>query len=394
MRNPDKPEKPKKSRLGKLTLQKDIFDNALRDNLKSTVDIVALFAHFGVKLAKKGKSYIGNCPWHDDSTPSLSVDKTKGLYNCFGCGESGDIFTLVEKMKGCTFTEAMEFLQHLGGLPFSPAKREADEKAQPVKATQTVVENQSQNEVPAKAEEKRGPSPKKEKPAHTYITLDTIRDQYSITLQTNQKAQEYLKSRGISIETAVKFKIGYVDGSIRKKAGEEATAYLKETGIFTQQGNEHFSGCIVVPLTDIDKRTLSFYGRSINPNSKIQHLYLPGEHKAVFNEKAYKVYDTIILTESVIDALSLITIGIQNVSCIYGTQGLTKLHIAKLHEHAIREVILALDKDTAGKEATEKYTQMLVNEGFAVKTIKPSGAKDWNGSLVDGFLEKEEVLSS
>jgi DNA primase len=85
-------------------------------------------------------------------------------------------------------------------------------------------------------------------------------------------------------------------------------------------------------------------------------------------------------------------IGIQNVSCIYGTQGLTKLHIAKLHEHAIREVILALDKDTAGKEATEKYTQVLVNEGFAVKTIKPSGAKDWNGSLVDGFLEKERYF--
>jgi energy-coupling factor transporter ATP-binding protein EcfA2 len=74
--------------------------------------------------------------------------------------------------------------------------------------------------------------------------------------------------------------------------------------------------------------------------------------------------------------------------------GLTKLHIGKLHEHAVREVVLALDKDTAGKEATEKYTQVLVNEGFAVKTIKPSGAKDWNGSLVDGASEKDEVLSS
>jgi DNA primase len=347
MRNPDKPDKPKKSRLGKLTLQKDIFDTALKDNLKSTVDITALFHHFGVQLTKKGKSYIGNCPWHDDSTPSLSVDKTKGLYNCFGCGESGDIFTLVEKMKGCTFPEAMEFLQQQSGLSFSQEKRSADEKAPTVKATQAVVENKSQNEVPAKAE----------KEGVTYITLDTIRDQYSITLQTNQKAQEYLKSRGISIETAVTFKIGYVDGSIRQKAGGDAIAYLKETGIFTQQGNEHFRDCIVVPLTDVDNKTLSFYGRKIDPDNKIQHLYLPGEHKAVFNEKAYQVYDSIILTESVIDALSLITIGIQNVSCIYGTGGLTKLHIKKLHEHAVREVVLALDKDTAGKEATEKYTQ-------------------------------------
>jgi DNA primase len=448
MRNPDKPDnkpdnkttKPKKSRLGKLTLQKDIFDTALKDNLKSTVDIVALFSHFGVQLTKKGKSHVGLCPWHDDSTPSLSVDKTKGLYNCFGCGESGDIFTLVEKMKGCTFSEAMEFLQQQSGLSFSQEKRSADElvpsvvegKAPPEKATQVVAESPSQKKASVKAEEKTENTPSglrpsvargifaEQKPASgpptigeekegvTYITLDTIRDQYSITLQTNQKAQEYLKSRGISIETAVKFKIGYVDGSIRKKAGGDAIAYLKETGILTQQGNEHFNGCIVVPLTDVDNKTLSFYGRKVDPGGKIQHLYLPGEHKAIFNEKAFQVYDSIILTESVIDALSLIIIGIQNVSCIYGTQGLTKLHIAKLHEHAIREVILALDNDTAGKEATEKYTQVLVNEGFAVKTIKPhtpsdlrpspptTGGefKDWNESLVDGFLEKEEVLSS
>jgi DNA primase len=282
MRNPDKPDskptKPKKSRLGKLTLQKDIFDTALKDNLKSTVDIVALFSHFGVQLTKKGKSYVGLCPWHDDSTPSLSVDKTKGLYNCFGCGESGDIFTLVEKMKGCTFLEAMEFLQQQNGLSFSHTKRTADEKAPAVNATQAVVENKSQNEVPAIAEEKTEDTPSdlrpsvargifaEQKPASgppnvggekegvTYITLDTIRDQYSITLQTNQKAQEYLKGRGISIETAVTFKIGYVDGSIRQKAGGDAIAYLKETGIFTQQGNEHFRDCIVVPLTDVDNK--------------------------------------------------------------------------------------------------------------------------------------------
>jgi DNA primase len=448
MRNPDKPDnkpdnkttKPKKSRLGKLTLQKDIFDTALKDNLKSTVDIVALFSHFGVQLTKKGKSHVGLCPWHDDSTPSLSVDKTKGLYNCFGCGESGDIFTLVEKMKGCTFSEAMEFLQQQSGLSFSQEKRSADElvpsvvegKAPPEKATQVVAESPSQKKASVKAEEKTENTPSglrpsvargifaEQKPASgpptigeekegvTYITLDTIRDQYSITLQTNQKAQEYLKSRGISIETAVKFKIGYVDGSIRKKAGGDAIAYLKETGILTQQGNEHFNGCIVVPLTDVDNKTLSFYGRKVDPGGKIQHLYLPGEHKAIFNEKAFQVYDSIILTESVIDALSLIIIGIQNVSCIYGTQGLTKLHMAKLHEHTVREVILALDNDTAGKEATEKYTQVLVNEGFAVKTIKPhtpsdlrpspptTGGefKDWNDMLVAGSLNKEEVLSS
>jgi DNA primase len=281
------------------------------------------FNHFGVQLTKKGKSHVGLCPWHDDSTPSLSVDKTKGLYNCFGCGESGDIFTLVEKMKGCTFTEAMEYIQQFTGA--APSAR--IEQAKPKKQEETVQEAQ-QKQI-KKAEEKTEDTPSglrpsvargifaEQKPASgpptigeekegvTYITLDTIRDQYSITLQTNQKAQEYLKSRGISIETAVKFKIGYVDGSIRKKAGGDAIAYLKETGIFTQQGNELFNGCIVVPLTDADKRHSHFTEeRLIRWSAKSSTSICRENTRLVFNEKAYQVYDSIILTESVIDALS------------------------------------------------------------------------------------------
>jgi DNA primase len=157
-------------------------------------------------------------------------------------------------MKGCTFTEAMEYIQQFTGA--APSAR--IEQAKPKKQEETVQEAQQKQikkaEGTADSHADREKTPPSPKPDHTYITLDTIRDQYSITLQTNQKAQEYLKSRGISIETAVTFKIGYVDGSIRKKAGGDAIAYLKETGIFTQQGNEHFNGCIVVPLTDADNK--------------------------------------------------------------------------------------------------------------------------------------------
>jgi DNA primase catalytic core len=379
MKTPDNTEKPKprKSRLGKLTLQKDIFDTALKDDLKSRVDIVSLFSHFGVQLTKKGKSYTGLCPWHDDTNPSLSVDKEKGLYNCFGCGESGDVFTLVEKMKGVSFQEALDYLKKYISLPVSESQKQA---------------------APRKAV-KKAPSDIK-----TALSLNDVSNFYQKKLTAHKMALEYLKSRGITNETITYFNIGYSDGTLKETVGVEGLEQLQANDLFTEKGYELFSNCVIVPLTDSDNQVLSFYGRRVSPPGSggdkegvqkfPQHLYPAGEHKAVFHEKAYKVYDQIILTESVIDALSLFSVGIQNVSCIYGTQGLTKLHIAKLHEHAIREVILALDKDSAGKEATEKYTQVLLNEGFAVKTIKPSGAKDWNESLVDGFLEKEEVLSS
>ena len=93
-----------------------ILDEFDKDAVVAAVDIVALFKSFGVKLTKKGKSFMGVCPWHKDLNPSLSVDPVKKLYHCFGCGESGDAITLVEKMKGYGFKEALAYLRNLPAL--------------------------------------------------------------------------------------------------------------------------------------------------------------------------------------------------------------------------------------------------------------------------------------
>src|SRR4030042_1805561 len=104
--------------LGRKTLKVGGFlDEFEKDDVKRRVDILKLFNDFGVTLKKKGKSYLGLCPFHEDKEPSLSVDREKGLYNCFGCGESGDVFTLAEKMKRVPFKEALKFLQQdVGGV--------------------------------------------------------------------------------------------------------------------------------------------------------------------------------------------------------------------------------------------------------------------------------------
>src|SRR4030042_2632494 len=94
---------------GRKTLEVEGFlEEMAKDEIKARVDIVSLFESFGVHLAQKGKGFSGRCPWHDDSTPSLSVDREKGLYHCFGCGEAGDAVALVEKMKGGGFKDALE----------------------------------------------------------------------------------------------------------------------------------------------------------------------------------------------------------------------------------------------------------------------------------------------
>ncbi len=101
-----------KSRLSGTTLKVGGFlEEFEKDSIREKIDIVDLFSDFGITLNKKGNSFMGCCPWHEDKTPSLSVDRSKGLYNCFGCGESGDVFSLVMKMKNIDFKEATSYLK-------------------------------------------------------------------------------------------------------------------------------------------------------------------------------------------------------------------------------------------------------------------------------------------
>jgi len=129
------------------------------------------------------------------------------------------------------------------------------------------------------------------------------------------------------------------------------------------------------------------YGRRIKDN-EFPHLYLTGCHKSVFNLKASKVYDEIILVESVIDCLTLISLGIENVQPLYGTNGFTAEHLQLLKDDNVKTIVLALDNDEPGHKAAETLKAKLLDEGFAVKTIFPKLTKDWNEELFAG-MDKE-----
>src|SRR3989304_7954958 len=101
---------------GKTLKVTGLLEEFEKDAIKDKIDIIALFREVGVELKQKGKGFTGLCPFHDDKTPSLSVDREKGLYNCFGCGESGDVVTLVEKTKRLSFKDALKFLQQRVGV--------------------------------------------------------------------------------------------------------------------------------------------------------------------------------------------------------------------------------------------------------------------------------------
>ena len=362
---------------GKRTLKVDGFlEEFEKEEVKRGVDIVGLFNSFGVKLTRKGKSYSALCPWHEDTNPSLSVDREQGLYHCFGCGEAGDVVTLVEKMKGMGFRKALEYLKELQGKLKTPATKTEPARPKQAQGPSAVPEASS-------AEEEMKPIPD--------IDLDTVAEYYHKRLYASREALGYLEKRGFfSGELWKRFGVGFADGSLLSRLSNGQKGQLKSLGILRDSGREHLYGCLTVPLHDERGKTVGLYGRRIRQNSRVKHLYLKGSHQGVFHRKAGRVYEEIILCESILDALSLICLGLENVQALYGTNGLTEEHLEALKADRVKTVVLALDSDEAGRKAAEALKEKLLEEGFAVKVIFPPLGKDWNDGLQAG-LKKDQV---
>jgi DNA primase len=331
---------------------------------------------------------MGRCPWHEDSTPSLSVDQEKGFYNCFGCGESGDAFDLVMKEKGLDFPSAVKFLKGadfswLKSVPTPPKK----EPPKSVKAEnkENIPEPLNSAEIPLK-----GAKQDSSETVSEAVDLKAIASFYHKTLAKSQEARAYLESRGLTDKKLwSRFQIGYSDGSLLQVLSSTQQKELTERGLIRSSGKEFFHGCLVFPLLDARGKVVSFYGRSIQAGAKPAHLYPPGPRRGLVNREALKVYrDQIILTESVIDALSLVQIGVENVVPLFGTSGFTKEHLEALQAERVQSVVLALDNDEPGRKASEKIADQLIKEGFSTSIISPPKKKDWNEEVLVGFTRE------
>lgn len=339
-----------------------ILEEFEKDKIKGLVDIVSLFSSFGVELKQKGSSFIGQCPWHEDSTPSLSVNRENGLYNCFGCGESGDAFTLVQKMKNIGFSESVAYLKGLNG---------------------TVQVKQNVKPKPSVA--------RKSSPVAPQLTDLVVH--WQSRLAESSEAREYLISRGLTDgEIWKRFRIGYSDGSLSEKLSNEQKSSLIPAGIINSKGEEVFAHHIIIPLLNPETGTpTGLYGRAVRENVKPAHRYLKGPRKGLVNHKALSVYrERIIITESIIDCLSLIQAGVQNVIPSYGTSGLSDEMIARFKSERVKEVVVAFDRDEAGISASSSVVMRFRSEGVkAVSVCPPDGHKDWNSLLVSGGLSRE-----
>jgi DNA primase len=326
------------------------------DNLKREVDLAALVRSKGIELKPHGgKDLVGLSPFTDEKTPSFIVSPAKNLWHCMSSGQGGSVIDFVMKHDGVSFRHAVLLLKEQNPHLFGGA---AVSKATVPKLAPPVSFDADDQKL-----------------------FEQVLGYYRERLKENPAALDYLKTRGITAEAVEAFGIGFADRTLglrlphkNRAEGEAIRTRLQKIGLYRESGHEHFNGCVVFPIRDESGAVAEIYGRKIGPQkNKLYHLYLPGPHRGLFNPEALKSSE-IILTESVIDAVSFWCAGLRNVTCIYGTEGFTDDHEAAFRKHRTQKVYLAYDRDKAGDRAAERDAERLQAVGIeCLRILFPPG---------------------
>ncbi len=319
------------------------------EHLKSNVSIEALCRSRGIELHKHGsRDLIGKCPFHDDEKPSFIVTPAKNLFHCMGCDAAGSVIDFVMKLDGLTLREAIDKLMTSTGL----------------------VSRAAETETP---KPERAPVPSERAAALLERSLSV----YEKNFAEQPDARTYLEGRGISDAALFsRFRVGYCTGKLNDMlpGNGGVRAELNAIGVLLDPigkaktpKRERFAGCVVFPVFDAEGQLTTVYGRSIS--GKGRHLFLPDRSTGLWNVQAVKAHPAVILTESVIDALSVMVAGFPNVIAVQGTNGVKDSDIETLRHHGVSNVTLLLDGDDAGGRAVGKLRPRLEAAGLAV-TVK------------------------
>jgi len=364
------------------------------ERIKAANELAAVVAERGIEVRRKGRVAVACCPFHQEKTPSFTITPARGLFHCFGCGAAGDVIGFVTKHDKVTFGGALDLLARRAGLDVKklmtdghrPATRTAAATRVPMEARTPPLFDRSSgvldHDFTAPAAEA---SPE---------VLARVVEHYHRTFCERKDAQDYMKGRGLTDADILRaHKVGYADGSLLTMVPRsgELREQLRALGVITAEGRELLGGCVVVPIPDPVRGTwTNLYGRGLRTP---RHCYLPGPLRGVLNFQAARLSSEVILTESILDALSFHEAGIATAIPLYGTNGFTPDHLDTLKREQVRRVILALDNDEAGRKATDALKEKLTAAGVSVRVAAfPAGVKDANELLVSRNGDAGEVF--
>src|SRR6266699_1119072 len=346
------------------------------ERLKAEVPLASLAEAAGVELRRTGADLTGRCPFHADDTPSLVISPDKNLWHCMGaCQAGGSVIDRVMRAEGVSFRHAVELLRD--GLP---AAAGAGPKRSTVRRLASPVE----------------------RAAADHELLGQVADYYHRVLLESPDVLVYLARRRIDHPEALEvFRLGYADRTLglrlpdkRRRDGAELRGRLEALGIFRASGHEHLVGSLVIPVFDEHGNVAEVYGRKVRDDLRAgtpRHLYLPGPHRGVWNLPALAASDEVIVTESLIDALSFWCAGFRHVTACYGAGGFTADHERAFEQHGVRRVLIAFDRDDAGDRAARELAGQLTVRGVECFWIEFSAGADAN-DLAVGSKSPAEAL--
>ncbi|MCI8884563.1 MAG: DNA primase [Dorea sp.] len=337
-----------------------MYSEEIIEEVRSKNDIVDVISGY-VRLQKKGSSYFGLCPFHNEKSPSFSVSRQKQMYYCFGCGAGGNVFTFIMEYENFSFVEALKFLADRAGveLPEQEFSREARERAD----TRAVL-----------------------------LEINKAAAQYYyVQLKNGQGAQAlaYLKNRGLGDDTIRAFGLGYSN-----KYSNLLYQYLKSKGYRTDMiakaglisvderhgASDKFWNRVMFPIMDVNSRVIGFGGRVMGDgqpkylNSPETMIFDKGRNLYGLNRARTSKKPYFLLCEGYMDVISLHQAGYTNAVASLGT-ALTPGH-ASLIKRYVQEVYLTYDSDAAGTKAALRAVPILKNVGITARVIRMDPYKD------------------
>lgn len=336
------------------------YSEDIIEQVRTENDIVDVIGDY-VKLQKKGSSYFGLCPFHNEKSPSFSVSPHKQMYYCFGCGEGGNVISFLMKYENYTFIEAMEVLANRAGIELPKMEYSKEQRREKDLKTKIIEINTE---------------------AAKYY-------HYLLKSKRGTVAYNYLTGRQLSDETIVRFGLGYSDkysnnlyGYLKSKGYKDEE--LRETGLFTYDEKrgvtDKFWNRVMFPIMDANNRVIAFGGRVMGDGKP---KYLNSPETKVF-DKSRNLYglniarssrkDYMLICEGYMDVISLHQAGFNNAVAALGT-AFTSRH-ATLIKRYVKEVVLTFDSDGAGVKAALRAIPYLKDAGLSIKVLNMKPYKD------------------
>ncbi|MCA7010831.1 DNA primase [Wolbachia endosymbiont of Tribolium confusum] len=321
-----------------------------------------------VRLIKRGDSFVGLCPFHNEKTPSFSVSNVKGLYYCFGCSAHGDAFEFISQTEGLSFKEALEKLASVAGVELP------------------------KNLSFAKENDK------------LFSALNLAANWFT---QKNQGVVDYLKQRKISLKIIDKFRIGYAPSSgLREYLNSSGIEdkILANVGLINRNSRDYFYDRLMFPIQNIAGKVIGFGGRALSSDQQPKYLNSPESQLFKKRENLYglnfalseiRKKQHLFVVEGYMDVIALHQAGISNTVAPLGT-AISAEQIKNLWKLA-KEISICMDGDSAGCHAAIRIAELvlpILEPGYTLKFVTLPSNKDPYDICNELEYKTEDVLSA